>query len=71
MRTIFACDYLGPERTRFPIARLRSPRPAGRSHCTGATATLRFHAYDRIRSSANVDELLTEIDCDPTGIVWG
>jgi len=32
---------------------------------------LRFHAYDRIRPSASINDLLTELDRDPTGIFWG
>ena len=32
---------------------------------------LRFHEYDRVAPSARVDDLLSEIDRDPTAIFWG
>ncbi len=59
------------EWTRHPIARL---------HYTSTTKTwslywrdrnLRFHPYDRAAPSPTVEELLSEIDRDPTGIFWG
>jgi hypothetical protein len=30
-----------------------------------------YRAYDRIRPSASINDLLAEIDHDPTGIFWG
>ena len=54
-----------------------SDRPAA-LHKTGKTwslywrdRNLRFHTYDRLRPTGNVDQLLDEIDRDPTGIFWG
>ena len=32
---------------------------------------LRFHAYDLLAPSRRVEDLLAEIDRDPTGIFWG
>jgi hypothetical protein len=32
---------------------------------------LKFHEYDRVPASASVDELLAEVDRDPTAIFWG
>ena len=32
---------------------------------------LRFHLYDRITPSPRIDDLLREIDRDPTAIFWG
>jgi hypothetical protein len=32
---------------------------------------LRFHAYDLLASSPNVEDLLAELDRDPTCIFWG
>ena len=32
---------------------------------------LRFHEYDLVPPTSNVDELLTELDRDPTHIFWG
>ncbi|RZU13961.1 DUF3024 family protein [Kribbella rubisoli] len=31
----------------------------------------RFHTYDRLAPSQSIDDLLTEIDRDPTSIFWG
>jgi len=32
---------------------------------------LEFHEYNRVPASASVDELLAEVDRDPTAIFWG
>ncbi|MGH3610881.1 MAG: DUF3024 domain-containing protein [Pseudonocardiaceae bacterium] len=32
---------------------------------------LRFHAYDRVAPTASIEELLAEVDRDPTAIFWG
>jgi hypothetical protein len=32
---------------------------------------LKFHKTDRVPASASVEELLVEVDGDPTAIVWG
>jgi hypothetical protein len=32
---------------------------------------LRFHAYDLVSPTANIEELLAEVDRDPTAIFWG
>jgi len=32
---------------------------------------LRFHRYDQLEPSPDIDDLLTEIDRDPTAIFWG
>lgn len=61
----------GPEWSSLPIARLRY---------TGARKTwalywrdrnLRFHAYDRVAATPDVEELLAEIARDPAGVFWG
>jgi Protein of unknown function (DUF3024) len=31
---------------------------------------LRFHVYDPLAPSNQVEDLLTEVDRDPTGIFW-
>jgi hypothetical protein len=59
------------EWTRFPIARLRYTKVSKTWELYWRDRNLRFHAYDRTRPSANIDELLAEIDRDPTGIFWG
>jgi hypothetical protein len=54
----------GPEWTSFPIAD-KSWTLYWRDH------NLRFHLYDLRAPSTRVDDLLTEIDRDPTSIFWG
>ena len=61
----------GPEWTRFPIARLRYTKANGRWSLFWRDRHLRFHAYDRLSPSVHVDDLLREIDADPTAIFWG
>ncbi len=61
----------GPEWTRFPIARLRYTKASGRWSLFRRDRHLRFHAYDGFAPSAHVDDLLREIDADPTAIFWG
>jgi len=62
---------VGPEWTRFPIARLRYTKTSKTWSLYWRDRNLRFHTYDRLAPSANVDELLAEIDRDPTAIFWG
>ncbi len=61
----------GPEWTSFPIAGLR---------CTAADKSwtlhwrgriLRFHIYGLLTPSRRAEDLLTEVDRDPTCIFWG
>ncbi|MGI9000856.1 MAG: DUF3024 domain-containing protein [Pseudonocardia sp.] len=61
----------GTDWTRFPIARLRYTQASKTWELYWRDRDLRFHVYDRIRPSASVDDLLTEIDSDPTSIFWG
>ena len=61
----------GAEWTRFPIARLRYTKATGRWSLYWRDRNLRFHLYDRLAASPHVDEILQEIDRDPTGIFWG
>jgi hypothetical protein len=32
---------------------------------------LRFHEYDRAPATVSVEDLLAEVDLDPTAIFWG
>ncbi|MGH3992837.1 MAG: DUF3024 domain-containing protein [Pseudonocardiaceae bacterium] len=61
----------GPEWTRFPIARLRYVKTSKMWELYWRDRNLHFHVYDRIGPAASVEELLVEIDRDPTGIFWG
>ena len=62
---------MGPEWTRFPIARLRYTKATGLWSLLWRDRNLRFHAYDRVPPSATVEDLLVEVDQDPTAIFWG
>jgi hypothetical protein len=64
-------DDAGPDWTSFPIARLRYTKMAKTWTLYWRDRNLRFHVYDRLPPSPHVDDLLTEIDRDPTGIFWG
>ena len=62
---------IGPEWTRFPIARLRYTKATRLWSLYWRDRNLKFHAYDRVPASASVEELLAEVDRDPTAIFWG
>lgn len=62
---------LGPEWTRFPVARLRYTKRTGLWSLYWRDRNLRFHAYDRVPASASIEDLLVEVDRDPTAIFWG
>jgi hypothetical protein len=63
-------DY-GPEWTSLPIARLRYTAADRSWTLYWRDRHLRFHIYDRLAPSRRIEELLTEIDRDPTCIFWG
>lgn len=64
-------DDTGPDWTSFPIARLRYTKTAKTWTLYWRDRNLRFHLYDRLPPSPHVDDLLTEIERDPTCIFWG
>ncbi|MGH3793506.1 MAG: DUF3024 domain-containing protein [Pseudonocardiaceae bacterium] len=64
-------DEPGAEWTRFPIARLRYTKATTTWSLYWRDRNLRFHKYDRLAPSPRVDDLLTEIDRDPSCIFWG
>lgn len=59
------------EWTRFPIARLRYTKADNSWTLYWRDRNLRFHIYDRCPPSRRVDDLLDEIERDPTAIFWG
>jgi hypothetical protein len=59
------------EWTRSSIARLRYSKSTGLWSLFWRDRNQKFHAYDRVPASASVEELLAEVDRDPTGIFWG
>ncbi len=64
-------EEFGPEWTSFPIARLRYTAADKSWTLYRRDRNLRFHIYHRLAPSASVDDLLAEIDRDPTRIFWG
>jgi len=60
-----------PDWTRFPIARLRYAKTSKIWSLLWRDRNLQFHEYDRVAPSARVEDLLSEIDRDPTAIFWG
>ena len=64
-------EDLGPKRTSFPIARLRYTIAEKSWTLYWRDRNLRFHRYDQIEPSPQIDDLLREIDRDPNAIFWG
>ena len=62
---------IGPDWTRFPIARLRHIAAHGVWMLYWRDRDLHWHLYDRIGPSPHIDPLLAEIEADPTSIFWG
>lgn len=62
---------VGAEWTRFPIARLRYTIARGQWSLYWRDRNERWHAYGGTAPSASVQDLLDEVDADPTAIFWG
>ncbi len=62
---------LGPEWTRSPIARLRYTKTRKEWSLYWRDRNLKFHNYERVPARLHVEELLAEVDRDPTHIFWG
>ena len=61
----------GSEWTSFPVARLRYTAADKSWTLYWRDRNLRFHLYGRLAASNRIDDLLSEIDRDPTCIFWG
>jgi hypothetical protein len=61
----------GPSWTSLPVARLRYAKTTKTWTLYWRDRSHRFHRYDRLPPSPHVDELLAEIDRDPTCVFWG
>ena len=74
--TIYECrpprrPDLGPEWSRLPVAQLRYDPDDHYWRLYWPDRNGRWHPYDMREPTAQVAELLGEIDADPTGIFWG
>lgn len=61
----------GGEWTRFPIARLRYARTTRLWSLLWRDRNLRFHVYGPLAPSESVEDLLAEVERDPSAIFWG
>jgi Protein of unknown function (DUF3024) len=61
----------GPEWTSFPIARLGYAATTKTWTLYWRDRNLKFHRYDLLDPSPRIDDLLTELDRDPTATFWG
>jgi hypothetical protein len=64
-------EDLGAEWTSVPIARLLYTVAEESWTLHWRDRNLRFHAYDQLAPSTRVENLLRELDRDPTRIFWG
>jgi hypothetical protein len=64
-------EDFGPQWSSFPIARLRYTAARKTWTLYWRDRNLRFHLYDRVAATPTVEDLLAEVDRDPTGIFWG
>jgi hypothetical protein len=64
-------EECGAEWTTFPIARMRYTVADKSWTLYWRDRNLRFHLYDLVAPSSRVNDLLAEVDRDPTSIFWG
>lgn len=62
---------MGHEWSRFPIARMRYTKVRDEWSLYWRDRNLKFHEYDLAEPSHDLQDLLLEIDSDPTAIFWG
>lgn len=63
-------DY-GPEWTRLAVARLRYVKARREWSLYWRDRNEKFHLYDRVTSTPSIQDLLDEVEADPTNIFWG
>jgi hypothetical protein len=61
----------GPEWMRTPVARIRYTKSRGTWSLYWQDSNLRFREYDRLEPTPRIDDVLAEIDRDPTFLFWG
>ena len=57
--------------TSLPVAQMRYDDKTGKWTLYCADRNGRWHEYPELKPTKNIDELLDEIDKDPTRIFWG
>jgi hypothetical protein len=61
----------GPDWTRSPIGRFRYTKSRREWSLYWRDRNQKFHAYDLAGPTPHIDDLVTEVEHDPTGIFWG
>lgn len=74
--TILECrppwsDDMGPDWTRHPICRFRYTKVRNEWSLYWRDRHLRFHEYDLVHPTPLIDDLIAEVERDPTCIFWG
>jgi len=62
---------MGTDWTRLPICRFRYTKTRNEWSLLWRDRNLRFHGYDLARPTPHIDELIREVERDPTCIFWG
>jgi hypothetical protein len=61
----------GPDWTRFPVVRFHYNKARREWAIFWRDRNLRFHRFDPVAPSRQIERLLEEVDADRTGIFWG
>ena len=64
-------EDFGPDWSRRPAARLRFTKARNEWDLYWSDRNGKFHRYDRVQPTGNIERLLEEVDADPTCIFWG
>ena len=64
-------DDMGPEWTRPPICRFRYTKVRGEWALFWSDRNLRFREYDLVEPTPSIEQLIAEVERDPTSIFWG
>ena len=60
-----------PDWTRLPVARLRYTKYLRHWSLYWSDRNSRFHECDLIEPTPDIEDLIAEVERDPTGIFWG
>lgn len=62
---------LGPQWTRYPVARFHYAPSTGHWTLYWRDRNLTFHRYDRLPPTPDLESLLAEVEHDPAHLFWG